>query len=58
MTQSGEKVPETIGARMACRMVLSLDAAANLNRQLNQLLHPKQAKVSGMVQNEDTVILQ
>jgi len=58
MTQSGDKVPETIGARMACRMAISLDAAANLNRQLNQLLHPKSTKVPDMAQNEDAVILQ
>ena len=46
MTQAGEKVPETIGARMSCRMAISVDAAANLNRQLNQLLRPKTAKVA------------
>ena len=46
MKQSGEKVPETIGARMACRMAISVDAAANLNRQLNQLLRPKAAKAA------------
>ena len=44
LSQSGEKVPETIGARMACRMAISVDAAANLNRQLNQLLRPKAVK--------------
>ena len=44
MTQSGEKAPETIGARMSSRVALSVDAAANLNRQLNQLLRPQTAK--------------
>ena len=44
MTQSGDKVPETIGARMSSRMAISVDAAANLNRQLSQLLRPKAAK--------------
>ena len=46
MTQSGEKAPETIGARMSSRMVISIDAAANLARQLNQLLQPKALKAT------------
>ena len=58
MTQSGEKVPETIGARMSCRMAISADAAANLNRQLSQLLRPKAAKTPDAEKNEDDLTLQ
>jgi len=43
MTQAGKQVPETIAARMSSRMAISVDAAANLSRQLNQLLQPKPA---------------
>ena len=50
MTQAGDKVPETIGARMSCRMAISADAAANLNRQLSQLLRPKAAKAADVEQ--------
>jgi hypothetical protein len=50
MTQSGEKAPETIGARMSSRMAISIDAAANLARQLNQLLQPKAAKITDTAQ--------
>lgn len=39
LAKSGEKMPDTVSARMSCRMALSSDAANNLVRQLNQLLH-------------------
>jgi hypothetical protein len=39
--RSGEKVPDTVDARMSCRMVISIEAASNLVHQLNQLLHKK-----------------
>lgn len=41
LARSGEKPPDTIGARMLCRMAISVDAARNLAQQLNQLLHSK-----------------
>jgi hypothetical protein len=37
LARSGEKMPDTIGARMACRVALSVEAANNLAQQLNQL---------------------
>jgi hypothetical protein len=36
--QSGEKVPEGVGGQLVCRVALNLDTAAQLARQLNQLL--------------------
>ena len=48
MTQAGEKVPETIGARMSCRMAISVDAAANLHRQLSQFLRPHVNKATDL----------
>lgn len=41
LAKSGEKMPDAIGARMSCRMAISIDAANNLARQLNNLLHGK-----------------
>ena len=41
LAKSGEKVPETVGARMSCRMAISNDAANNLSQQLNQLMSRK-----------------
>lgn len=41
LARSGEKVPDTVGARMSCRMAISVDAANNLAQQLTQLLHKK-----------------
>lgn len=41
LARSGEKVPDTIGARMSCRMAISVEAARNLSQQLNQLLQRK-----------------
>ena len=41
LAKSGEKVPDTVGARMSCRMAISIEAASNLAYQLNQLLHRK-----------------
>ena len=35
---SGEKVPNTIDAKMSCRIAVSIDAANQLSQQLNQLL--------------------
>ena len=41
LARSGEKAPETVGARMSYRMAISLDAANNLAQQLNQLFQRK-----------------
>ncbi len=41
LVRSGEKVPNTVGARMSCRIALSIEAAHNLAHQLNQLLQNK-----------------
>jgi hypothetical protein len=41
LVRSGGKVPDTVGARMSCRMVISIEAASNLAHQLSQLLHKK-----------------
>lgn len=41
LARSGEKVPDTVGARMACRMALSAESAGNLAQQLNQLFQKK-----------------
>ncbi|MCP5246109.1 MAG: hypothetical protein H6937_09245 [Burkholderiales bacterium] len=41
MVQSGEKT-QTVHARMSCRMAISLEAASQLIRQLNQLLQVTQ----------------
>ena len=41
LARSGEKMPETVGARMSCRMAISHEAAQNLLLQLNQLLNRK-----------------
>ncbi len=41
LAKAGEKVPETINARMSCRMAISIEAASNLYQQLNQLIHKK-----------------
>lgn len=35
---AGAKMPESINGRLACRVVLGLDAAAQLTRQLDQQL--------------------
>ena len=41
LARSGDKVPETVAARMSCRMAVSIDAASSLLQQLNQLLNRK-----------------
>lgn len=41
LARSGEKIPDTVGARMSCRIALSIEAAHNLAHQLNQLLQKK-----------------
>ncbi len=41
LARSGEKVPDTVGARMSCRMAISGEAASNLAHQLSQLLQRK-----------------
>ena len=41
LARSGEKAPEAIGARMSCRMAISVEAANNLAQQLNQLFQRK-----------------
>ena len=59
MTQSGEKVPETISARMSSRVAISVDAAANLHRQLSQLLQPRTNKpVNAEMEKDEGVSLQ
>ena len=44
LQQSGGKVPETINGRLACRIALGLDAAAQLAQQLNQHLRSVQPR--------------
>jgi len=58
MTQAGKQVPETIAARMSSRMAISVDAAVNLTRQLNQLLQPKAAKAADTTMSDEDVTLQ
>ncbi|PTQ78804.1 hypothetical protein C8R26_101120 [Nitrosomonas oligotropha] len=41
LARSGEKAPEAVGARMSCRMAISVEAATNLAHQLNQLFQRK-----------------
>ncbi|SFE95316.1 DUF3467 domain-containing protein [Nitrosomonas sp. Nm166] len=41
LARSGEKMPDTVNARMSSRMAISIDAASNLSQQLNQLLQKK-----------------
>lgn len=41
LARAGEKTPDTISARLSCRMAISIEAANNLAQQLNQLLHKK-----------------
>jgi hypothetical protein len=38
LAKSGGKMPESINGKLACRVVLGLDAAAQLTRQLEQHL--------------------
>lgn len=38
IAKAGEKMPDTIDARMSCRMAISIDTANQLAQQLNQLL--------------------
>lgn len=40
--QAGNKTPEEIGGQLACRVALSIEAAAQLTMQLNQLLRAAQ----------------
>lgn len=42
LAQSGGKVPETINGRLACRIALGIDAAAQLAQQLEQHLRGAQ----------------
>ncbi|UJP05429.1 MAG: hypothetical protein LZF61_00140 [Nitrosomonas sp.] len=41
LVRAGEKVPDTVGARMACRIALSTEAANILAQQLNQYFSKK-----------------
>lgn len=41
MIRAGEKTPAAINAKMSCRVAVSMDAAAHLVQQLNQLLGRK-----------------
>lgn len=41
LARSGEKMPDSVGARMACRMALSADAVTSLAQQLAQLFPKK-----------------
>ena len=43
MARSDEKTPDTISAKMSCRMAISTDAAIQLAQQLNQLLNKRTA---------------
>lgn len=43
MAGSGEKTANTINAKMSCRMAISIDSAAQLTQQLNQLLNKRTA---------------
>lgn len=40
--QAGNKAPDEIGGQLACRVALSIEAAAQLAMQLNQLLRAAQ----------------
>lgn len=51
---SGEKVPNTIDAKMSCRMAVSIDAANQLSQQLNQLLGLKPNVQQQATQQEKT----
>lgn len=44
LAQSGAKVPETIDGRLACRMAMGGDAAAQLHQQLSQHLRSLQTR--------------
>lgn len=50
---SGEKMSNTINARMSCRMAISIDAANQLSQQLNQLLDQKM-DLQGRVDQRNT----
>jgi hypothetical protein len=39
LAQSGGKMPEQVNGRLACRVVLGMEAATQLARQLEQHLH-------------------
>lgn len=51
---SGEKVSDTINAKMSCRMAVSIDAANQLSQQLNQLLGLKPNVQQQATQQEKT----
>jgi len=52
--RSGGKVPEAIDGRLACRVALGLDAAAQLAQQLNQHLRSVQAQVQQAAKARET----
>lgn len=41
LARSGEKTPDTVAAKMVCRMALSIESANNLMQQLNQMFQKK-----------------
>ncbi|MGV8711941.1 MAG: hypothetical protein ACWA6R_05260 [Nitrosomonas sp.] len=41
LAKTGDKVPDTITARLSCRMAISSEAANHLYQQLNQLMQKK-----------------
>ncbi len=41
LARSGEKMPDSVNARLSCRMAMSVESANNLSQQLNQLLQKK-----------------
>ena len=47
LVQTGGKLPEIINGRLACRIALGLDAAAQLVQQLDQHLRGLQAQRAG-----------
>ena len=45
LAQTGGKVPEVVNGRLACRVAMGLDSAAQLTQQLNQVLQNAAAQV-------------
>ncbi len=41
LAKTGDKVPDSITARLSCRMAISIEAANHLYQQLNQLMQKK-----------------
>lgn len=54
MIKAGEKTPTAIDAKMSCRVAVSIDAAAHLVQQLNQLLGRKADSHTKVTQQNTT----